>query len=414
MSNLGVLFKSRRKELGLTQEELSHGICSITYISKVENNYIEPKDEILDLLLLRLHLNHSDLDKYNDQKIIDYLDMVSVKNIKGELTKKDTDNAVEIFSFNVNPTIRAKAAILLINVLTKHAEPNKIAPYLNYIKKNFDLFPDEIKYSYLIAYGSYCNTVNSLIKARTLYEMAIEYKQGSSDPDLFYKLGLVYSKLELFSHSNKYLEQALSSYNLSLNFKRIIECNMVIGINFSKEGHFEKAKDVFLKLLNNRNIYISNNYSSRIFHNLAIAYLYLDDTETALRYFNNSIDLKQNKEDNTSSYYFLAYIHNQNGNKQMMMDYINLGLKHSTQNLVMHYKFEIMKLYSLKKYEELISSLESKMLDYFKDNNPIMYKESLLLAAELYKKFNRYKKSTYYLETYINLDNKTLRKEILL
>ncbi|MCU4934950.1 helix-turn-helix domain-containing protein, partial [Bacillus cereus] len=50
-----LLFYLRMKK-NLTQQELSAGICSIPYLSKVENSKITPSNEILTFLLKRVNI----------------------------------------------------------------------------------------------------------------------------------------------------------------------------------------------------------------------------------------------------------------------------------------------------------------------------------------------------------------------
>ncbi|QMS85591.1 helix-turn-helix domain-containing protein [Candidatus Xianfuyuplasma coldseepsis] len=53
-SDIGSFIKRKRKELNITQDEVSNGICSISYLSKIENNQIVPSSfyiqEIMDKL----------------------------------------------------------------------------------------------------------------------------------------------------------------------------------------------------------------------------------------------------------------------------------------------------------------------------------------------------------------------------
>ena len=43
-TDIGSFIKKKRKELNVTQDEISTGICSISYLSKIENNQIIPND----------------------------------------------------------------------------------------------------------------------------------------------------------------------------------------------------------------------------------------------------------------------------------------------------------------------------------------------------------------------------------
>lgn len=51
---IGSMLKIRRKELRLTLEEGAEGICSVSYLSKLENNLIEPNIEFVDQIMKRL------------------------------------------------------------------------------------------------------------------------------------------------------------------------------------------------------------------------------------------------------------------------------------------------------------------------------------------------------------------------
>jgi len=53
----GLLIKSNREKLGLKQEYLCKGICSISYLSKIEKGNIVPSEDITRMLFERLGVN---------------------------------------------------------------------------------------------------------------------------------------------------------------------------------------------------------------------------------------------------------------------------------------------------------------------------------------------------------------------
>ncbi len=59
ISQIGMLIKRRRTELGLTQEELADGICAVTTLSRIENGERMPTQNHLEILLQRI--GYSDL-----------------------------------------------------------------------------------------------------------------------------------------------------------------------------------------------------------------------------------------------------------------------------------------------------------------------------------------------------------------
>jgi transcriptional regulator with XRE-family HTH domain len=66
---IGSAIKFRRKELKMTLEEGAQGICSISYLSKLENNLIEPNIDFVDQLIKRFDINENsyvEFDHYID------------------------------------------------------------------------------------------------------------------------------------------------------------------------------------------------------------------------------------------------------------------------------------------------------------------------------------------------------------
>src|SRR5699024_1124035 len=87
--DFGATIKSKRKEVGLTQKELSEGICTQALISRIEKGDIVPQNSILDKLANRLNINIEELNtiayqsRYNNE-------IVEIKdNIRRSLGRRD-------------------------------------------------------------------------------------------------------------------------------------------------------------------------------------------------------------------------------------------------------------------------------------------------------------------------------------
>ncbi|WP_372868138.1 helix-turn-helix domain-containing protein, partial [Planomicrobium okeanokoites] len=70
---IGEVIKYFRKKNHMTQEILSEGICSIPYLSKLENNQLEPSNDILLHLCKRLGLNPKEIENITSPKILEEL-----------------------------------------------------------------------------------------------------------------------------------------------------------------------------------------------------------------------------------------------------------------------------------------------------------------------------------------------------
>ena len=54
--SIGLIIKYERLKQDIKQTNLAKGICSISYLSKIEHNLVEPNPEIIELLLSRLNI----------------------------------------------------------------------------------------------------------------------------------------------------------------------------------------------------------------------------------------------------------------------------------------------------------------------------------------------------------------------
>lgn len=92
-SSIGSQIKLLRKEKGLTLEEVARNTCSISYLSKLENNLLKASVEILDGIETNLGIKLTETDhKYNAlfENIIDELKQFIENKI--DLSKVDKNN----------------------------------------------------------------------------------------------------------------------------------------------------------------------------------------------------------------------------------------------------------------------------------------------------------------------------------
>lgn len=64
---LGAVIKNRREELGITQEDLADGICSVPTLSRIENGERMPTKDHFEMLMQRLGYSAMSLDFFHGQ-----------------------------------------------------------------------------------------------------------------------------------------------------------------------------------------------------------------------------------------------------------------------------------------------------------------------------------------------------------
>ena len=65
---VGAIIKNQREELGLTQEELADGICSVPTLSRIESGLNQPNKNHLEMLLQRLGYSFASSDVLTDKQ----------------------------------------------------------------------------------------------------------------------------------------------------------------------------------------------------------------------------------------------------------------------------------------------------------------------------------------------------------
>src|SRR4051794_15688627 len=86
--NVGHLIRAERVRQEMKQVVLAKGICTPSYLSKIERNLIEPSEEVVTLLFDRLGMDFNKLQK-NDHKVEIEFEKLLKKSYKEVVTKRD-------------------------------------------------------------------------------------------------------------------------------------------------------------------------------------------------------------------------------------------------------------------------------------------------------------------------------------
>jgi transcriptional regulator with XRE-family HTH domain len=86
------ILRSERIKLKMTLEEVSSGICSISYLSKLENNYVEPGSVYIQRICERMKLDYELVSEHPNVQALEiavnsylYADVETVDNLKSKL-----------------------------------------------------------------------------------------------------------------------------------------------------------------------------------------------------------------------------------------------------------------------------------------------------------------------------------------
>lgn len=127
--------KSRTKKKGIKQINLARGICSISYLSKIENDNISPNQEIINLLLKRLDITRNDsLDSEKSDLLNELKENYKNLIINREISKFNAEELPEYY-FNKSNDINIEYCIYLMRILLSKEIYDKVAYLLELINE---------------------------------------------------------------------------------------------------------------------------------------------------------------------------------------------------------------------------------------------------------------------------------------
>lgn len=262
MNYIGMLIKSKRKELDWSQESLAHGICAVSYLSKIEKGQITPSYEIEELLLKRLNINfNKELDKESlnlTNKLYDLLFTGRFKEFNKKIKNIDLDKYVASLNY---------LDIKLLDHFSNDKGP--IEDYLEEYLNNKQLAMQKIlKGSSEQAILLYPCAFTYFIMGKDLYDKGKQYASAINNLNIAYNMAS--------SNGDAYLMLAAKTW-IGNCYSNVLDVENML-----------KEYDIALKLSKDLN---SKDYTEAINYNIACVKLELGDYKEAYKYFNSQKNL---------------------------------------------------------------------------------------------------------------------------
>ncbi len=283
-----------RIKKSITQGELCKGICSVSYLSKIENNKIEANLEIIELLFNRLGITYDDKQPSRvelKKKLNSWYR--KIKERKYEEAKRLKEEISYEITRIEDPTILCLFNIFTARFYILNKDLQKAEEYLLKVEKMDKFFSDELSYYQNSFWGLLDYLKGNLEEALRLYQKAEKYSIPAKivEPEFVYQLSIIYSRLGKNFKSILSAHRALTEFDNNANYERSVDCHILIGISYYQIGDYDIAKDYLSKALNATN-YLPDSIqvNSIIYYNMALVYSREKDHDNALKMLWKSID----------------------------------------------------------------------------------------------------------------------------
>ncbi len=299
---VGERIRQLRIHKQLTQKELTEGICSITYLSRIENGQINPSAEFLRKVSKRLGYDLTELSSPNrDEKT---LGIVEDYKQNGEITEEELSylhiQTLELNSAKINLGIYG--VLLKYYTLKGEIEQARSIYKLSkrFISGEMSVELEEEYFYYFLACGNFFYYLQDFTLANHYYSKGEGLLKSTDDLDaarLYYNLSLVKQRIHTNTEvSLTYSKKAYEIFKRHSEKENIIIVLITLGVQYRLNNNL----DTSLECLKQASSLISQaeqdmyfRYTAMIKYNIGRIFSIKKDYQNAVDYYEKSIKINE-------------------------------------------------------------------------------------------------------------------------
>lgn len=422
--SVGYSIKEERLKQQMKQITLAKGICSTSYLSKIESELIVPSKEITELLLKRLNLEIQLISIEEEQKFIadfyevykraiqtrdkkyirEQLHVISNADIKIVFSQKDQFYDYSLYMFR-------------IWMILDEDEDKLLASYENLMNIS-SKFNDKQKFIFNLNSGLYYFLIGKYQVSLKSLESSLEFinlldHEEWEKADFFNVLSMTYFKNHEYYNSINYANKSLQYYKDNLMFKRAIDGYIVIGAAHKNIKEYKTAEQSYNLAKTLAIEYALSDYEGIVYQNLGNLFAIQDNHLKSVEYFN--LSLKCQKPNYSSDGYLLTVLsivkeYSKLNIQEQVVEWCNSGLarieteqlKTKRDNLSYYYHFCIYRALADSNVElELVIKKAIKHFENIQDYRHVQ-KYSMFLANHYFNE-NKFKAAGLYYQKAIQV-----------
>lgn len=393
----------------MTQAELSEGIISVSYLSKIENGHTETTKEVIDLLCKRLNIKPITIVNDMFYKLV----LSWIKHLLNNNIKEASKVYKEIISIEGNSDDHELLTLLEIHKLRYYILLNNKSKSLDQYKilqKKSNTFSGKEKYYWLKFAGDYHFFNISYQLALEFYKEAEKnisedvFYKVEEENNLYYTIAVTGSKLKNTHITLLYSIKALEYYQDVYDLKKCAECHILLGISYQRIEEYSKAKESYNCAYTIGELLHDKEVLALCSQNLGKLYSMLKKPEKAIKHYIKSYELwgtHLEKKIISASNLMKEYYHKLNdfkNAKYWLFKGLSLSKDLNINDSIYVFEFYVYNYLINGADIESLEKLIIKDIFPFLDEKKLLFEKCkyLLILADYFFKIRKYKKSAMY------------------
>ena len=398
----GKLIKLTRIEKNMKQEELCEGICTPSYLSRIENDRVVADEQIYKLLLYKLGV-----EVKKDVIDIEQIDAQIEQWYEHFLMNKEPSINIEALkekARSTNNETYLKFKLIYCRYLLKSNKLEEVKKYISELEKipmlnkrlNF-LFTNVMILFYYKdkQYNKAIESAEKFINLSRFDSFATPLETGK----FYYDLALNFKDLYQYKDSISFTKKALDIFNEWYFLELALKCHVLLGICYNNSQKFSQALHSYegaqrvIPFLPEKN---HSYYLSIINNNIGKCYENINNYQLALHYYLNSSETEKN-EDKMVNTLNIIRCYYKLGKVKDARYWLEIAKKNIQPNTSNKHLFQI-KIFNVVLHDNNfpiaeLKKLEEECIIFFKAENLINYIIFYCkVFAQLYKERKLYKK----------------------
>ncbi|MEN1937726.1 helix-turn-helix domain-containing protein [Paenibacillus sp. 102] len=395
----------KRLQQKMTQEELCQGICSVSYLSKIENGKIEASEEILQLLCARLEIAVSDLRDVEEEvkeKLDDWLnalvhlDKGQVERIYNEL-QSEMKNVLDFEIINYYNLLYTRYLIMKRDLPALEEELEK----LRKMYKKYSPF-QKLLYTYSRALMYFMkHRYNASLECLIQTELMAK-EQGYYETGIYYNLALVYRHLEIEHMALYFANVALEGFRNEYKFRNVINCQLLIAFSYIRKKQYSEAMEIYNNILREANSFADKEtIIAIVLNNIGLLHYCQHNYAEAKEYYLKGLQYKKEEDLNyIDAIYEISLQCVQLEEFEEAREWIEKGISVAIKDEKYKSKLHLLLILKYKYFEKKEAYkrfLETEAVPFFKtEENVKRLKKVYLELAEYFEGLLEYQESNRY------------------